>query len=118
MIFSGVQKYFLIIMLSCGIAKGSNALFSSTHLHFFSASTNLHNDTKKISQSTVIEFLEEFDIDENSDEFHTDYSFTSPNNDAFDFVIFNHSKNHTPKNFSFKITPNQKIHVLNCTFLI
>ncbi len=91
---------------------------SFTQLHSFATATNLLENHKKSADLIFIEFVEEFDNDENSVEFHKDFSFTSPTIDAFDFIIFNQSQNFTPKNLSFKITSNQKIHVLNCTFLI
>lgn len=116
--FSGFQKYFLILMLSCGIVKGSNAWSSSTQFHLSSTVQNLRENHKKSPQFIISEFVEEIDNDENSDEFHTDFSFTSQIIDAFDFIIFGQSQNFTSKNHSFRIAPNQKIHVLNCTFLI
>jgi hypothetical protein len=105
-------------MLSYGIAKGNSALSSFTQLHSFSTATNLQENHKKSSQFIVSEFVEEIDNDENLDEFHADLSFITQTIDSFDFSIISQSLNFIPKNYSFKIAPNQKIHVLNCTFLI
>ena len=116
--FSGFQKYFLILMLLCGIAKGNIALPPFAQLHSSSTATNLQENYKKSFQFIVSEFEEEIDNDENSDEFHADFSFTTQTIDSLDFNIISQSLNFTPKIHSFKITPNQKIHVLNCTFLI
>jgi hypothetical protein len=116
--FSGFQKYFLILMLSCGIAKGNNAFSSPKQLHLLSTVTSLQENYKKIPLFIVGEFVEEIENDENPDEIHADFNFTTPTIDIFDFNIISQSLHFTPKNYSFKIALNQKIHVLNCTFLI
>lgn len=116
--FSGFQKYFLILMLSFGIAKENNALSSTTQIQLLSTSASQQENHKKSFQFIVSEFVEAIDKDENLDDIHSDFNFTNPSIDSFDFLFISQPLNYTPKNYSSKTAPNQKIHVLNCTFLI
>ena len=117
--FSSFQRYLaLLILLLCGVAKGNNVLSAFTPLHALSATTNLQENHKKSTKFIVSEFVEAIDNDETSDEFRPDFNFTTQTIAPFDSCFVSQLLNLTPKNHCFKIASNQKIHVLNCTFLI
>lgn len=114
----GYPKYFLLLMLSFGIAKGDTALSSSSPLYLLSTSTNLTENPIKFPKFIISEFVEEIDNDENADETYLDFYFISLASRASIFSYNNKSDNIFPKLNHFLILLNQKINVLNCIFLI
>ena len=116
--FLGFSKYFLLLMLSFGIAQGSSALSSTSQLHLLSTSTNLKEKHTKFPNFFVSEFVEEIDNNENADETNSDFLFISRSSCASAPECNDESV------FIFSISPhsliflNQKINVLNCIFLI
>ena len=116
--FLGFPKYFLLLMLSFGIIKGNNALSSTSQLHLLSTPTNLQESHTKFLKFVVSEFVEEIDNDENVDETYSDSYFISLSSRAFTFVSHKETLTVFPKSSHFLTVQNQKVNVLNCTFLI
>ena len=116
--FLGFSKYFLLMMLSFGIAKGNNAFSSTSQLHLHSNSVNLAENHTKLPKFIVSDFVEEINDDENADETNIDFYFISPSSCAFAFTNDNKSTIIFPKlHYSLSFL-NQKINLLNCIFLI
>lgn len=116
--FLGFPKYFLLLMLSFGIARGNNALSSASQLHLLSTSPNLQENHTKSPKFIVSEFVEEIDNDENSDETLSDFHFISLPSFVSAFAYSNESDTVFPKSHHFLTSLNQKINILNCIFLI
>ncbi|MBC7409189.1 MAG: hypothetical protein H7339_12435 [Arcicella sp.] len=116
--FLGFPKYFLLLMLSFGVAKGSNDLSSTSQLHLLSTSTKLKEKHTKFPKFFVSEFVEEIDNNENPDETHSDFLFIS----RFSCAFASASNDESVIIFSIShhslIFLSQKINVLNCIFLI
>jgi hypothetical protein len=116
--FSGLQKYFLLLMLSFGIVQGSYACFSSIPVNSSSKSTHLYSNNSQSLQANCFFDLVEENIDEDSDNFHFSVDFIIPTNNN---VTFQKLQNETvlfQRFLSSQPFHNQKINILNCSFLI
>lgn len=115
----GFQKYFLLLMLFSWIAQKSIAFTTTNNLSFSTKNTTLHATQHQSNSPVFIFDFEEEEInddDSNESKYHLEfitpliYNFSFVN---FQFEIFIHQDN-----LGCLILPNQKINILNCTFLI
>jgi hypothetical protein len=115
--FSGFQKYFLLLMLSFGIAQGGFALVSKTDLSSTKKSTTLQATHQQLNSSDLyFDLVEETDDDSNDSHHHLNFA-VPPFND-FTFHILQNETILFQKFPSLPPFHNQKINILNCTFLI
>ncbi len=116
--FSDLQKYLLLLMLSLGIVQGSYACFVTNDLDVSKKSTTLHSNSHQSIHSNFLYVLMEENIDDDSNDVHfwLDFSLPSYNN-----LMFHELHQDTLKlynSFSSQSPYNQKINILNRTFLI
>lgn len=116
--FLGIPKYFLLLMIPLGIAKGSNSLSSTSQLYLLSTSKDLKENHTKFPKFIISDFIEEINNDENGDETHSDFYFNSLSSCGSLFECNNESEIVFPKSHHSLTFLNQKINVLNCIFLI
>jgi hypothetical protein len=120
--FPVFQKYFFSLLLLIGVITGKDVLNAGSEGLLKSSKSILSLQVNHHKHSSIIavdacNFVEE---NENTEETDTHFSF------AFDvqtseFLTFSGSEisaNLLSPYYSFPICANQKIHVLNCTFLI
>jgi uncharacterized protein (UPF0262 family) len=116
--FSGFQKYFLLLMLSLGIAQGGHAYFSSADLDFSDKSTNVHsNDSQTLHSNFLFDLIEE-NIKEDSEDTHYSLDFSIVSCQSFTFQKLYHETCVSQNFLSSQPFYNQKINILNCVFLI
>lgn len=117
---SGFQKYFLLFILSFGIVQGSYACFSTNnldashnHIHFHS------NDSKLFQINAFFDLVEEtIDDDDDSNDGHFLVDFVLPTDNNFTFQKPQNETSLLQNFLSSQPLHNQKINILNCTFLI
>jgi hypothetical protein len=116
--FSGFKKYFLLLMLSFGIVQGSNAFFSISNLATPKTTTNVHSiDSQSVKSNFLFDLVEE-NIDNDSYDAHFSLDFSIPSYNNITFHELHHETLKSYNSFSPQSLHNQKIHVLNCSFLI
>ena len=116
--FSGLKKYFLLLIFSFGIVQGNYARFSVENLNAQNKNTHLYsNDSQSLHSNFFFDLAEE-NIDDDSDTIHFSLDLVVPSNNKFTF--------HEPENETYLFHNflssqpfySQKINILNCTFLI
>jgi hypothetical protein len=114
--FSGFQKYFLLLLLSFGIVQGSYACFSISNLATPKTTTNLHaNDSQSVKSNSLFDLVED---DNDSDDVHFSIDFSVPSCNNITFHELHHETLKSYNSLSPQSLRNQKINILNCTFLI
>ncbi len=112
----GFQKYFFLLVLSFEIAQGSFAFASKTDIASTKKSTTLQSVHHQSDYSDFT-LIEETD-DNDSDDTQHNLVFIVPSTNDFTFHILRH-ETILFQNFSSSNTlHNQKINILNCSFLI
>ena len=116
--FSGFKKYFLLLMLSFGIVQGSYACFSFGNLGASNKSTNAHsNDSQSLHANYLFDLIEE-NVDDDSNDAHFSLDFVILTDNNFTFQKLQNETLLFQNFLSSQPFCNQKINVLNCTFLI
>lgn len=113
--FSSFQKYFLLLTLSSWIAHESFAFTSTNNFSYFTKSTTLYATKHQFNPPVSI-----FDFEEkiNDDESKYHHEFITPIIYNFSFVSFQFKIFIYQDNLGYLMLLNQKINILNCTFLI
>ncbi len=114
----GIQKYFLLLMLSFGIVQGSYACFSVNNLDISKNYTNVHSNNQTSIHSNFLYVLMEENIDDDSNDAHFSVDFLLPTHNNFTFHELHQQTLNLFISYSSQYLQNQKIHILNCTFLI
>ncbi len=116
--FKGFQKYFLLLMLSLGIAQGSHAFVSKNNVSTTPKSSTFQSSHHQSNANDFLFELVEENNDDDSNETQHNLDFIVPQTNDF---TFHHLQNETvllQKYASSYRFHNQKINILNCTFLI
>jgi hypothetical protein len=114
------QKYFFLLLLSIGIASGNGMLNTVTKfaIHPSKSTTSLQiNHQNQTPIMAVCDFVEENENNEDNDA-HFSFGFDASYSNFLTFVGLQISANAPSTYHTFPISTNQKINILNCTFLI
>lgn len=116
--FSGLKKYFLLLIFSLGIAEGNYARFSVNNSNDSDKNTHLYsNDSQSLPSNFFFDLAEE-NIEDDSDTIHFSLDFAVPSNNNFTFHELENQSCLFRNALSSQPFGNQKINILNCTFLI
>jgi hypothetical protein len=116
--FLGLQKYFLLLLLSFGIVQGSYAYFSSINLDISSKSTHIQsNNSQSLHLNFLFDLVEE-SVNDDSDDAHYSLDFAIFPDNNFTVQLFQNETHLFPHFLSSQPFCDQKINILNCTFLI
>ncbi|PWK28150.1 hypothetical protein LV89_00928 [Arcicella aurantiaca] len=116
------QKYFFSLLLLIGVITGKDVLNSGSEGLLKSSKSILslqinHQKHTPIIAVAACNFVEENENTEDT-ETHFSFPFDVQTSDFLTFAGSEISGSVSSPYYSFPISANQKIHVLNCTFLI
>lgn len=116
--FSSFQKYFLLLTLSSWIAQESFAFTSTNNFSYFTKNTVLYATKHQFNLPVSIFDFEEKINDDDSNESKYHHEFIIPIIYNFSFISFQFKIFMYQDNLGYLMPLNQKINILNCTFLI
>ena len=116
--FSGFKNYFLLLIFSLGMVQGNYARFSVDNSSASNKNTHLHSTDSQSLHSNFFFDLAEENIDDDSDTIHLSLDLVVPSNNKLTFHELENGAYLFHNFLSSQPFYNQKINILNCTFLI
>ena len=116
--FLGLKKYFLLLIFSLGITEGNYARFSVNNSNDSNKNPHLYsNDSQSLPSNFFFDLIEE-NVDDDSNDAHFSLDFVIPTDNNFTFQKLQNETLLFQNFLSSQPFGNQKINILNCTFLI